>query len=436
MNIVASCGGESKKQPNAAAPGPAGRQFSNDLKLYDGRPALSLDGLKLAFESGRAVSSIRIFKAGIPADPSQDNSAPEAPARLTGDDALASETNPVLAGDGTQVAFIGTDSSGNRGAWSVAWTGGAAVLLSQPGEQVFDLGFSPDSTLLAYGAVLASGAFTVTVLDIATPQTRATLTTGSRAISGLRWLSTGAGYKLATISPFVVAGLSVSRVETWPFNGVTGVASATATTLTDNATDAAQDNLSTWLAEDASKIITAKSLTPSADRSVNEVGPGALADRKIFARQDLIFLDPGTGVESLGDTPQGDVILGLGASQNLTMVTAAETTRCQAGGLSGRAAILKISATPATTSSFERLVVRKTSSGKTFDLVNDPCDATLVADGVALDLAAGEAMINGSAAAGSMTVAYVSVITGDPEVLVIRRASGSTRVWDVSGNSP
>ncbi|MEY4629986.1 MAG: hypothetical protein RIQ81_106 [Pseudomonadota bacterium] len=389
----------------------------------------------MVFESGRTGNGVRIFKAGLPSDPSPDTAAPDAPSRLTGDDSLASETNPVVSADGARVALIGTDASGNRSAWSVPWAGGAATMLSVSGEQVFDLGFSPDSALFAYGSILASGATAVTVVDTANPQTRGTLTTGARKVGGLRWLATGAGYKLATISLSGATGVSVTNIETWTFNNVAGVAAAAATTLTGKATVAAQDDLSAWLTQDANKIITVQSLTPSADRSVGEIGPGALSERKIFARQELLFLDPGTGAESVGDNPQGDVILGVSASQNLTLVAVNETTRCLAGGLSSRASILKVSATPATASSFERLVVRKTSTGKTFDLVSDPCDVTLVTEGAALDLAAGEAVISGGAITGNLTVAYVSVITGDPEVLVIRRGSGSTKVWDVSANS-
>ena len=51
-----------------------------------------------------------------------------------------------------------------------------------------------------------------------------------------------------------------------------------------------------------------------------------------------------------------------------------------------------------------------------------------------LDLAPGAAVISPAAAASNLTIAYVSVLTGDPEIIVIRRASGGTKIWDASDN--
>ena len=95
---------------------------------------------------------------------------------------------------------------------------------------------------------------------------------------------------------------------------------------------------------------------------------------------------------------------------------------------------MKLSATPAAAASYERIVVRKTSTGLTFDVVNDPCDTTLTGDGVILDTAPGDVVLSDGATTSTLSAAYVSVVTGDPEVLVIRRASGITKAWDASKN--
>ncbi len=433
--LAASCGDESKKAPTSTSSGPAGRQFSNELKYYDGRPSLSSDGLRIIFESGRSGTSTRIFKVNIPADPSTADAAPDAPSRLTGSDNLISETSPVLSQDGNHVVFKGTDSDGNRGAWTANWADGISTILSSAGEQVFSLDISPDASLVAYSATTAAGAVVVEVVDRAAPQTRARLTTGTRTITSLRWLQTGVGYRLATASIGESPGISTYKIETWTFSAISGVTAATPTALTTKAIQSAGDNLSAWMTQETSRILTVKNLEPSASRSVTETGPGALPDRSIFARSELLFLDPTTGAESVADTPQGDAVTGVSSSQTLTLVTVNETTRCQSGGLYGRATVMKISATPQTAASFERIVVRKTSPGKTYDLVANQCDESLTGEGVALDLTAGQPTINGAAATGTLTVAYVSIATGDPEVLVIRRAQGSTKVWDISANS-
>ena len=432
--LVASCGGESKKTPTSASTGPSGKQFSNELQYYDGRPSLSSDGLRLAFESGRGGVTTRVFKATIPADPSVADAAPAAPVRLTTTDDLASENSPVISPDGNHVAFIGTDSDKNREAWSASWTDGSATMLSADGEQVFAVDFSPDSLLVAYGAFTAAGTTIVEVVDRTTPQTRARLTTEGRAITSLRWLQSGAGYRLATAGSVEVSGVSVTKIETWSFNAVAGVAASSPAVLTTKSVIAATGNLPAWISQDATKILTVQALQPSATRSVPETGTGALADRKIFARSELLFLDPATSAETVADSPQGDAVLSVSSSQSLTLVTVNETSRCQEGGLPSRATIMKLSATPQTAASFERLVVRKTSTGKTFDVVASQCDDSLTGEGVALDLAAGQAIINGAAASSDLTIAHISVTTGDPEVLVIRRAQGTTKVWDVSAN--
>ena len=95
---------------------------------------------------------------------------------------------------------------------------------------------------------------------------------------------------------------------------------------------------------------------------------------------------------------------------------------------------MKQTATPNSATSYERMVVRKTSKELTFDVVGDPCEASLAGEGVALDLTPGDAILSDSATTSSMTSAYVSVITGDPEVIVIRRAFGTTKAWDASNN--
>lgn len=432
--LVASCGGQSKKPPSSASTGPAGKQFSNDLQYYDGRPSLSSDGLRLVFESGRGGVTTRIFKASVPADPSTADAAPGTPGRLTASDELVAESSPVIGQDGNHVAFIGTDSDGNREAWTASWADGSATLISADGEQVFAVDVSPDSSLIAYGAFTAAGTTIIEVVDRATPQTRARLNTDARAITSLRWLQAGAGYRLAAASSAEISGVSVTKIESWSFSNVSGVAAATPAALTTKSVIAATNNLPAWIAQDATRILTVKTLQPSATRTVPEVGPGALADRSIFARSELLFLDPASGAESVADAPQGDAVLGVSSSQSLTLVTVNETSRCQAGGLSSRATVMKVSATPQTAASFERLVVRKTSTGKTFDLVASQCDDSLTGEGVALDLAAGQAIISAGSAAGDFTVAHISVITGDPEVLVIRRAQGATKIWDVSAN--
>ena len=274
----------------------------------------------------------------------------------------------------------------------------------------------------------------VTVVDAGNATSRAVLSTGTRNITGMRWLRAGAGYKLATVSLLESTGQSITRVEAWTFNNVAGVAASTSVTVTDKSLMASADDPARWLADDGNKIMTVRALSPSVDRFVSETGAGALPDRKIFARNDLLLIDPGTLAEGSMDSPAGSSITGISASTAVTLVVATEVARCAADGLAARVATLKLSATPATASSYERLIVRKTSSSLTFDMVSDPCDTTLTGEGVMLDLAPGDGVISPGATSSSLTAAYVSVITGDPEIIVIRRASGTTKVWDASNN--
>lgn len=440
LAVLQGCGSSAKAPAPVVTSGPSGRVFSGDLKFYDGSPSLSADGLKLAFESGRLPSTpaspiLRIFKVNVPSDPSQSTAATDEPTRLTGIDDLTSEASPVLAPNGNNVAFIGGTSDGARSSYITPWAGGSATKFSGNGEMVYSHGFSPDSLLIAYAARNAtSGATSIVVVDASNSATRATLTTGTRNITSLRWLRAGSGYKLVTVALMESSGASLTRLEIWTFSNVAGVAAASATTLTDKSVMAASDDAGRWIAQDGAKIMTVNTLSPATTRSVSEVGTGALADRRIFARTDLLLLDPTTSAESQIDAPVGSAITAISASTSATLLVTNETSRCISGGLPSRVVTMKLTATPNSATSYERMVVRKTSKELTFDVVGDPCEASLTGEGVALDLTPGDAILSDSATTSSMTSAYVSVITGDPEVIVIRRASGATKAWDASNN--
>ena len=436
ISLTQGCGSTTATPTPAATPGPSGRYFSGDIKLFDGAPSLSSDGLKLAFESGRSKTGddyrLRIFKVTIDSDPNQPTGAPS---RLTDNDDLISETSPVMSSDGNNVTFIGGTSTGSRGVYITPWAGGTTTKFSTDGEQVYSQGISPDSTLIAYAAIdSTTGSSSVIVVDAGNSATRATLATGSRKISGLRWLRAGAGYKLATVSLAESSGASVTRIEAWTFANIAGVASASASTLTEKSVMASSDDAARWIAQDGTKILTVQRLTPASTRSVGEVGAGALADRQIYVRNDLLLLDPNTAAESQMDSAVASAITGISASTSATILTGNETARCISGSLPSKITTMKLSATPAVATSYERIVVRKTSSELTFDVINDPCDTTLTGDGVLLDTAPGDLVLSDGATTSTLSAAYVSVITGDPEVIVIRRASGTTKAWDASSN--
>ncbi|NBQ52094.1 MAG: hypothetical protein EBU49_00725 [Proteobacteria bacterium] len=304
---------------------------------------------------------------------------------MTENDDLMSETSPAMSPDGNNVTFIGGTSTGSRGVYITPWAGGVTTRFSADGEQVYSQGISPDSALIAYAAIdSTTGSSRVIVVDAGNSATRATLATASRKITSLRWLRAGAGYKLATVSLAESSGTSVTRIETWTFANVTGVS--------------------------------------------------AMADRQIFARNDLLLLDPTTGAESQIDSTLASAITGISASTSAALLVTNETARCISGSLPSKITTMKLSATPAVAGSYERVIVRKTSTGLTFDVVDDPCDATLTGDGVALDTAPGDVVLSDAATTSNLSVAYVSVVTGDPEVIIIRRAAGTTKAWDASSN--
>ena len=432
ISLTQGCGSTTATPTPAATPGPSGRYFSGDIKLFDGAPSVSSDGLKLAFESGRSNSILRVFKVEINSDPNQPTGAPS---RLTDNDDLISETSPVMSSDGNNVTFIGGTSTGSRGVYITPWAGGTTTKFSTDGEQVYSQGISPDSTFIAYAAIdSTTGSSSVIVVDAGNSAARATLATASRKITSLRWLRAGAGYKLATVSLAESSGASVTRIEIWTFANIAGVASASAATLTEKSVMASSDDAARWIAQDGTKILTVQRLTPASTRSVGEVGAGALADRQIYVRNDLLLLDPNTSAESQMDSAVASAITGISASTSATILTGNETARCISGSLPSKITTMKLSATPAVATSYERIVVRKTSAGLTFDVVNDPCDAELTGEGVALDTAPGDLVLSDGATTSTLSAAYVSVITGDPEVIVIRRASGVMKAWDASNN--
>ncbi len=431
--LTQGCGSKTATPAPASTPGPSGRYFTGDLQYFDGAPSLSSDGLKLAFESGRSDSILRIFKVDVPSDPNQSTSAPS---RLTENDDLISETSPLIFPDGNNVTFIGGTSAGSRGVYVTPWTtGGTTTRFSADGEQIYSHGVSPDSALIAYAAIdSTTGSSSVIVVDAGNSAMRSSLTIASRKITSLRWLRAGGGYKLATVSLAESSGASVTRIETWTFANIAGVTAATASTLTEKSVMASSDDAARWIAQDGTKILTVQPLSPTSTRSVGEIGAGATAGRQIYARNDLLLLDPSTGAESQIDSAVASAITGIAASTSAAILITNETANCISGGLSSKISTMKLSATPATAASYERIIVRKTSTELTFDVVHDPCDTTMTGDGVALDTLPGNIVMSDAGTTSNMSAAYVSVITGDPEVLVVRRASGTTKAWDASSN--
>lgn len=431
--FASACGSNKTVQQNVATEGPAGRVFSDKLNFYDGAPSVSADGTKIVFESGRSGSSIRVYRLTLPSDPS--SGTPSTAERVTKTDDLMSETVPKISADGSFVTFLANDASGVRNLYKSDWSGSNLGKFSVSNDQVFSHGISSDGAFLAYAAHDSeTDSVKVVLVDATNSATTATLNSGSRNITGFTWLeASGGNYKIATVSTVDDSGISQIQIDTWAFTGVADFAGSTASIMTTKSVVTAADNLGNWLTQSGSSFITVQQRAPSNDRSVSELGAGAIADRRIFARSDLLLINS-SGVESTSDEALGQSLTGVTASDNIVSLQTNETSRCVADQNSTQIISFKISATPATASSYERLIVRKTSTQLTYDLVSDPCDTSLSAEGVALDTAPGESALSANATTTNMTLAYVSIVTGDPEIVVIRRNSGNTRVWNVSAN--
>lgn len=432
VTLATACGSSQTVQQNVASEGPSGRVFSDKIEYYDGAPSISANGQRLAFESGRQGATLRIFKLEMPADPA--TGTPGEAMRLTPNDDLNSETVPKIASDGTFVNFLANNESGVRSLYKSDWGGAAPAKFSADGDQVFSHGISADDQFFVYAAHDPStDRVKVVLVSASDASNTATLNSGARNITGFTWLEgSGGSYKIATVATVDESGLSQIKVETWSFTGTGDFGAATVANLTTNLVPAAADNLENWLVPAGAKVFAVQPRTPGNDRSVGELGAGAIADRQIFARSDLLIVNSGS--ETTSDQPLGQSLAGVSSTDDAIVVQANETTRCVADDSSTQIISFKLAATTnaATAASYERMLVRKTSAGMTYDLVSDPCETS--GEGVTLDTTPGESVLSADSTATDLTLAYVSVVTGDPEIVVIRKTAGTTKVWNVSAN--
>jgi len=423
---LTGCGDTKRK---SATPVPSQRNGesvpSAELRYQDVRPVLSDSGRRLTFLSGRSNIAMRAMKFDL-------DVADAAAARVTADDAITSETDALLSPSGEWILILGTKAS-SRDLFLVPFAGGATVQLTTDAEIEGNLAFSPDSQLYAFirRSNPRSGG-RIVVGRIGAGSTAETQPIGSETevVDGLAWIPVSSGWRLATARRNSgVLDWSIRDFATWE-----AAPQAQALALVSGFVPA---DATPQLETSATRVTAVRSVRPLGSRLIGEVGENVDAARQYVVRSEPALFDAtGTDV-SLATPPMLDIRrASLSANGDRLLVLGKESVRCKVEEpASTRTTLVDVATTAGGTSS--RLFLKADTVVGPWQLVASPC-GPLAADGVTpaiLDFSVVDAIWAKSADPATATIAYVSTVTGDPEVRVIVRSSDPTTIVEVSKNA-
>ena len=430
FGFLSACGGGTASK---STPIPAQRNgrsvISIGKQFVDQSPAISADGARITFISGRTGIE-RVFKSEYVAD-----TAPAAPVRLTTDDSITKELGASLSGNGTWSVISGI-KDGKSDLFFAPFSGGALQQLTND-SQVESVGvFSPDSSLFACIKSSAAGSsgqiFIGNIGDgsaVAVQGIGAATDTYSRVFWG-----TGS-FVLYAVGNDTATGKRT--LVSFSFANFAASAAATATTVfADFSPDRQSDSLATPVISSGS-VYFSQSLSTA--RSVGEAGTTPKLESKYAVRSEV-------GVKSLDGASTSTwtgltftAVVPLGSSQDAADIftLSREVIRCAAEEAPTYVGYLAIVAKDGTNPT--RIIPRAGATVGTTEVIDDPCARTR-ADGsaAALDFS----MLNAAFSSQSNRTAFrAAAVTfgldgsGDPEVVLIdRKTDGKTNYFSISQN--
>lgn len=390
------------------------------LRYFDGRPSVSANGTRLAFVSGREITTagagaLKAFKI----DPS-DTAA--APARVTSTD-LGAETDVFVSPDGATLAILATDDGTTSlllTDWSATITP-VAVTLANGETPIAPITFNAAGSALAFSTVSISSG-TITRAQYVGSINATTLAVTLTAIPAC-----------ANACDAVVGWLGTSATVTLSDRDTT------TGTLSLYQTDATTITAPTTPALWASGIRAMNNVPPATSTAgawlaVRSYPSGSSKNHRGMPVRSL----PMSLSSTLGSSPASTGSLGYDVSAIAanTAGTAAlwverDTWECSRADVSGVPLALSNGST------VSRLYPLSEATAGSYTFITDPCELER-ADGTAgtLDGKVTSIAVSGSSTATAMSFAYVTIAGGDAEVQwgTFNGTTGTSR--SVSSNTP
>lgn len=409
--LLTACGGETKKRDISEEPLRAGGLLEPISIVYnDSLPALSADGTRLVFVSGRqstdAAAAVKVFRVDWPAD-----GAPAAPVRLTTDE-LGYEREVAISPDGAWTAIKNAEV-GRSDVYLQSYNGGAAVRVTDDAAAESAMAFSPDSKLLmwvskglddagqAFAVVKVVAIGTGAAADIAKVKDASA---SDAVVDTAFWAGMdGANYRLAVSAPSTaISGHSDITLLTF---GAPDAAAAAARTAWRTGVLLGTKVPPLVVGDKAmfnDRVLPSKQqLVPRAGDLVEETPMASVAQAEILVGDVGVAptaLTPAAGFQTLAT--------GLGTDFTPFALTV-QAYRCAPDG--GLITGAGVGLYPGGNAELKRVIPRLTADGQGFEVASDFCDKKRGDDSIGrIDDRLTDMVVNAGATEGVHRVVYVS----------------------------
>lgn len=402
------------------------------LKYFDGKPALSADGSRVVFISGRDLAQTDDSGAALRAYSAQFAIGGEVGvvSRITPPDFVASETDVQVTADGAH-AVVTAQVGGQSDLYLYDFDGVGEALTSTAAIEI-NPRFSPDSKLLAWTQVAEGDAAmqntSIGLVDLTDPSQVYAFTVDSGDPVLLAWIPQSSGYQMIVSVGTATGGGRVLKALSFA-----------------KAADFSESVLTAWGSEVSSyqvsvnvgkETVIMPKFWPSGAKTATTFGDtDGVATETVSLISSPLFLSRSGSEQSAVDVSIGYefVSASLSAAADFGLFLSRIRMQCQAD--QGARFATALSLYRGAGQAVDFLIPLNDESKLPVALTGSFCQRELPDGGVGkVDGQIAMAAINGSATRENFRIVYQTTGSGDAEVRLIDEKDGSRTVKSLSAN--
>lgn len=428
------CGGNSSSGPVTNPTQRTGRTVvSVEKKYVDQQPSLSADGSKMIYVSGKDDSVLRTRKTSR-----TTGTAFATPQLLSASTGLAEEQWATLSSDGSFVLIQGRTASG-RALVLCDWAGSNCKTVTAAPWGNNQFGFSPESSGFYYLSGTANGAATLSVASVAAPTTVYQIGKADHWTHA-QWIPTASGFQLAATERATAGAVNL---KTFSFASLAAAGSATEVNVVSSlpAVSIFGRNLA-----GASGTTAATSLLISSPvkRSTSLVMPeftnmdhnNPANPQRNIPLENQLYLYTVDGQSNTAQSITGyKTLMAFLASDGSTIFSLNRVAgRCHAEDALTFGNLLAVTATGTSSTPTWRFLKKPADLSQPPSVGTSFCDRLATEAPSSMEVGISFFTVNQAATATDHTIAWVSDMTGDPEVFAMDVAAGTPALYNVSAN--
>jgi hypothetical protein len=423
--LTFTCGKDSSSNRPVAQTQRTGRaNTSVDAKYIDEAASVSSDGTNVVFTSGRDGGTPRVYKTTF------SGGTWSAPAKLSTNSGLTSENIAKVSPDGTWVLIQGGTASGQSLVICAFATGTCSSVATSPWE-TGQFEFTGDSALFYYITGTKSSGGSLFVGTAAATPTTSQVGASDSFVEAFWSIGATSPYSLVTARKSTTTGKKT--LSTRSFTSPSTAATATATDFTTDVSYAAiidHDSASESLFSVAAPI---KASTISVFAELGTIDD-ALRKSIPLTNELHTWTVAGTDQGAVGAAAGFETISAWISNDNAIVFSLNRVaTRCAGDGDSTFGFSMSLIKLADKTVTWRHLK-KPTDLSQAPTISADPCDRTVNGTATTYDFGVSAMKVNAAATESTNTVVWTSDMTGDPEVFASVTASGTTTVYNLSGN--